>query len=323
MSIHPLHLLHGGERTPLITEESGQTVKQDGRIWKWLKSAFRVSRRYSVVASEVALLALNTILLVAKADKDAPVMLGEVTLALLSTVGVLSLHYYIDVVWKSSQDMVFAARHKNIPIMLLAGAKTVQVANNVALTAGNFVAAMQGVTGHVAAQSLTYRRMIVWGEVSLATGLGVTLLSLLTTWIAKRKVAQGEIERDPRAVAFVRYAMDKDTLWHLIDKLKRMDPNNVEELGPLIKIIQNNIDTQIKVTTGGQIVLILAGDVLQAIEKAYTPNSLVSAIINCGVSLAYAAKFSIEKCIEHSQRKKIDEMEDESDDRELLSTVDV
>jgi len=322
MTFHPIHLLHKSDRSPLVAEEEAPPpVERDGRAWRWIKNCFQVSRRYSVVATEVTLLALNVIFLVAKADKDAPEELGEITLALLSTVGILSLHYYVDIVWKSSQDTAFAFRQRNVPVTLLAGAKTAQVANNIALTTGNFVAAMQGVAGHPAAQTLSYQRMILWGEVSLGVGLGITLLSLLATWMTKKKIASGEIDRDPKAVAYVRFAMDKDTLWHLIDKLKKMDPHDQEELGPLINIVKENIDTQIKVTMGGQLALIIAGDVLQAIEKAYTPNSLVSAIINCGVSVAYAAKISIEKGIEYYQRKKIDILEEESDDRELHSVV--
>lgn len=321
MAIHPLHTLCEGDTVPLVSQTD--TKEHEGRLWHWMKNAFQWSRRYSIVATEVSLLALNVVFLVAKADEDAPEKLGEVTLALLSTIGVLSLHYYIDVVWKSLQDTSFAYRQQSVPITLLAAAKTAQVANNVALTFGNFVAAMQGVTGDVEGQTLSYQRMILWGEVSLGIGLGITLLSLLATWKTKKKIESGELERDPQAIAFVRFSMDKDTLWHLIDKLKRMDPQEQEELTQVVEVVKKNIDTQIKVTMGGNLVLILAGDVLQAIEKAYTPNSLVSAAINCGVSVAYAAKISIEKGIEYFQRKKLDELNEETDEYELVPITEI
>lgn len=321
MAIHPLHLLHGGDQAPLVSER--ETSESEGRVWSWIKGAFQWSRRYSIVATEVSLLALNIIFLIAKADKDAPEELGEVTLALLSTIGVVSLHYYIDVAWKSLQDTAFAFKHKSVPITLLAGTKTAQVANNVALTFGSFIAAMQGVAGDIDGQTLSYDRMILWGEISLGVGLSVTLLSLFTTWMAKKKIERGEIDRDPKAIAFVRFSMDKDTLWHLIEKLKAMEPEEQEELTEVVEVVKNNINTQIKVTMGGHLALIIVGDVLQAVEKAYTPNSLVSAIINCGVSVAYAAKISIEKGIEYLQRKKLDELEDEAIEYQLAPVTEI
>jgi len=66
MAIHSLHLLHGGDTTPLVPER--ETSESEGRVWRWIKGAFQWSRRYSIVATEVSLLALNIIFLIAKAN---------------------------------------------------------------------------------------------------------------------------------------------------------------------------------------------------------------------------------------------------------------
>jgi hypothetical protein len=319
VTTHPLLLLCNRETIPFIKQEDKQESVHENRCWSFAKNLFRFSRRYSIVATEVSLLALNVVFLIAKADKDAPKEMTEVTLAMLSTIGVLSLHYSIDVVWKSVQDTCFGYKVKNVPITMLAGVKTLQVANNVALTAGNFYAAIQGLAGDEHGQMRTYKNMILWGEISLGAGLAITLASLFTTWWTKRQIDAGETEHSEKSIANIRFCMDKDTLWHLVEILEKLDPEDREAVVSAMKIVQNNVDTQLKVTLGGHLVLIIAGDILQAIEKAYTPNSLVSAIINCGVSTVYAAKISIEKGIEYYQRGKLDQLEVEEERRESLN----
>ncbi len=299
MTVHPLQLLLEPERIPLLPSK-----KQDGRCWSRIKDAFQVSRRYSVVAAQIAVLALDTLFLIAKADKNAPEQMGEIALALLSTIGILSLHYSIDMAWKSLQDTRFALKVENRTIAALSAAKTAQTASDALLMLGNFYAAMQGVSGHPAEQTAAYSRMILWGEISLGAGLGITLLSLFITYRTGKQLK--EELTDPAAAASIRFCMDKDTLWHLIEKLKNLKKEDQETLQAALDVVKENIDTQLKVTMSGQIVLVIAGDILQAIEKAYTPNSLVSAVISFSVASAYTVRMCIEKGLEYCQREKLD-----------------
>lgn len=287
-----------------------------GRCWSYLKSSWRVSRRYSVVASEVCLLALNTLFLICKADEKIPKKVGETTLTLLSTIGIISLHYSLDVVWKTIQDTHYAVKVSNWPIAFLGTAKVLQQVSNAAMTTASFIAAVQGVRGDVKAQMRDYHDMTVWGEVTIASGVLLTLASLIVSYRTLKKIKENSQDLEESFLANVRYCMDKDTLWHLIDKLKTVGGDDCEKLKDAHEIVKMNISTQLKVTLGGRLVLIFFGDVLQVVEKIYTPNSLVSAGINCVVSLAYTTKIVIEKGFEYSQRGSLDQKFHKEEDEE-------
>ena len=117
-------------------------------------------------------------------------------------------------------------------------------------------------------------------------------------------------------IANLRFCMDKDTLWHLIDKLEKIPDEDEEKLYAALKILKQNIETQYKVTLGGRLALVVIGDVLQVVEKIYTPDSLVSATINLTVSVGYAGKIVVEKGLEYCQRKQMDETLETDSDQE-------
>src|SRR5690606_20838897 len=109
----PIHLLC--ESRPLLQKQEWEATPNScwsGRCWERLRGAWQVSRRYSIVATEVSLLALNVVFFACKADDEIPAPVGETTLALLGTVGILSLHYSLDLIWKRIQDARFASNVK-------------------------------------------------------------------------------------------------------------------------------------------------------------------------------------------------------------------
>lgn len=314
-SLLPLLLENSAPADPLLLSPTeDMSLENEGRCWNWVKNsaknAFQFSRRYSIVATQVGILALDTVFLISKAEEDSPEKMGEIALILLSSMGILSLHYTADWIWKSVQDAKFALKMANKEIACLSTFKVVQNTSDGALVLGNFYAAMQGVTGHPDEQTAAYQNMILWGEISLASGLGLVLLSLYATYRTNKQLNE-EVD-DPKTAANIRFCMDKDTLWHLIQKLQNLKEEEQQELENILEIVKKNIDTQLKVTMGGQLVLVVAGYVLQAIEKAYTPNSLVSAAIGFSVATAYAIRMCAEKAIEYVQRGKLDALADNS-----------
>lgn len=301
---------------PLITDNHNLTPTT-ANYWK---TAIRFTRRYSIVVSEVTLLALNILFLIGKEDERLPKEFSATLLTALSTFGVLSLPYSMDTIWKALQDTRFSFLAKSPLVCIAAGCKTLQSAVNVALTIGNFAAAIEGQMGLTHTQLKLYEEMIPWGEGSLATGLAITIIWLLMSQYAHRSLGRHleaeeadaiaatlmETAHEPHpSAASIRFCMDKDTLWEMVNQLKE----NPSKAAEILTIAKDNLQTQVRVTFGGRLLLVIGGDILMAIEKAYTPNSLVSAAINCGVSVVYAIKICIEKGLEIAQRRKMTSVE--------------
>jgi hypothetical protein len=292
------HLVEKRPLLPIMVEEP--SIKPTGR----LSDVWRVSRRYSIVASEISLLVLNYLFLLAKSDSKAPEKLAPITLTLLGLISVLFLHYPIDVIYKRGQDVSFGIKKKNPAMATMAFLSGAQQVNNIALTLSSFTAAVYGDAGDSEKQGAIYHDITKWGIASLGANFALTVAKLIITYTISKKLNSDEqsssLTDEAKLSAWVRYCMDKDTLWDLINQLE-----HGKNEGEVFKVVIDNIQTQVKVTLGGKLLLIIGGDVLQALEKYYTPNSIQSALINCGVSTAYAIKIVLEKTIEYRQRARL------------------
>jgi hypothetical protein len=262
---------------------------------------FQISRRYSIVVTQISLFVLNIFFLIAKLNSGIPDLFSRVTLTLLSTIGILSLHYTIDLLYKSVQDFWFALECKSKKVACFSVARIANQANTIALVGLNFIASVFGLLGNKRMQSGMYHHMIVWGEVSLLAGLFLVIGNI---FVVKRTLINLPQEQpwDPSLAPWIHLCMDKDTLWTLKEALKDSSYNSLSQSK---QIILSNLNTQLKITHGSRLALILIGDLLQAIEKIATPNSLTAAVINTTASFAWSFQIGYEKWQEIAQRRRL------------------
>lgn len=281
----------------------------------------QITRRYSRLIEQLCVIALDTLFFSGKVSSKIPQKVTQTTLLLLSGVGLLAIPFSVHYVIKSSKDFIFSCGARHRLVMVLSAAKTVEVATNLGLVVGGFSAALAGVEGAPRFQSGLYRGMVPIGEAVLALGV-ILLLSFM--WMDRRVIrslaperleesrphqlriafvgSASDISRDVRKqAAEIRLCMDKDTLQELIDKLRYSEGREAE----LFQVVRSNVITQQRMNFGGHLVLIIAGYILMAVEKYFTPNSLVSASINLGISSLYTLKVVVETAREVQQRKKI------------------
>ncbi len=308
-------------------------------------TGFQFSRRYSILTAQLTILTLDILFLIGKANEGIPKEFDELILTLLSASGLLASHYTIDLIWKAMQDVKYSYRANNLLTGSLASLTVIQNTTNLGLVIAGCAAAIEGAIGKENAQAALYEGMIPIGEASLVVGLILLFINIYLNHATLKRcdvilsneeireifdslrhflkgesaetiqeaLSPSERESLQKFSAALRYCMDKDTLWHLLDEMKRMESHEQEKLEKLLRTIQSNIQTQQKVTYGGQLLLVITGYILQGIEKVYTPNSLTSAIINCTVIAGYTVKYGVEKMMEIWQRKNISETIDAAD----------
>jgi hypothetical protein len=310
------------EIQPLVSPGSWDSIASEKakKRWSLFGASNTAARRYSIVATEVGILAGDIIYLLSKLHPDWSPKVGEYTLTALSFVGVVGLHYHLDLLWKTTQDCRFSKRIGNKKIMLLATARSLHLASQASLTIGNFVGAIQGDTHHPSGQAETYKDETVWGIVSIATGIFLTATYLYVTHrTLKRAEALNAAEKqavllslasgegDPFA-ADIRFCMDKDTLWDIEEKMPRLVDASVDRTMDLVK---RDLNSQRVATHGGRLTLALLGDAAMMVEKKYTPTSLESAWINVIAGTAYAAKICIEKGWQWWVRRQVNQISSE------------
>lgn len=320
------------------------TAAKNNSLQAW-NTGFRFSRRYSILTAQLTILTLDILFLIGKADEKIPKEFDELILTLLSASGLLASHYTVDLIWKAMQDVKYSYRANNLLTGSLASLTALQNTTNLGLVIAGFTAAIEGVTGKDTTQTALYQEMIPIGEASLIVGLILLFINIYLNHVTLKKcevtlsneeireifdslrsslkgesvetiqeaLSPSERESLQNFSAALRYCMDKDTFWHLLDEIKRMTPYEQEKLEKLLRTIQSNIQTQQKITYGGQLLLVITGYILQGIEKVYTPNSLTSAIINCTVIAGYTVKYGVEKMMEIWQRKNISKTIDDAD----------
>lgn len=287
-------------------------------------------RRFSLMASQAMVFALDVIFLAGKASDKIPEWVTKGALTALSTVGLVALPYNVDLIRKNIQDAIFSFGADHKILLGLASAHALELTSNCGLVLTGLAAAIEGSLKNEDIQKQIYQVMTPWGIATLAIGLGITISYLAVNHFVLKKFreefnesADGVVaafvdperqdsEPNPYLAAQVRFCMDKDTLAHFLEQLKEMPPGNIEDKRELMRVVIANIETQQKISLGGQLGLTLLGYILMAVEKYYTPNSLVSASINLSVASLYAIKQAVETLREVYQRHRISQFSAEA-----------
>jgi len=268
------------------------------------------TRRFSRLAGQGLILALDTIFLAGKITQKVPEVVTKATLVALSGVGFVSLPYTLDLVRKTIHDALFGYRADNRLVMLLATAKVIELVSNLGLLALGAVASVEGLKGNNQTQTNIYDVMIPWGEATIGLSISMMLAYMLMNYKALKELTEertaelisGFQDENGNLASLVRFSMDKDTLEHFLNKLAEIPEEEHQEL---VKVLIENIEVQQRINTGGQLVLVVGGYILMGVEKYYTPNSIESAGINVGVAGAYALKVLVETLQEVWQRHRI------------------
>jgi hypothetical protein len=267
-------------------------------------------RRYSSLINQVTIFALDCFFFVGKLQPDLAPTLSQGALVALSATGFISLPYNIDLIRKSAVDCHFGYRAQNYAASTLGGLRVLEVSSNLALLMINFGASVAGATGNGAIQTQIYQSVTAWGIAAIVLG---TMLNLSFLFVVKKTQKILE-ETDPESLfqaftpegecryqaAMVRLSMDKDTLGVLMSKAKDACDHQ-----SLQKLVHANLKTEFKSHWIAKLTLGLVGDALMAVEKYYTPNSLVTASINLGTGTVFTGITLIRYTNEYKQRQRI------------------
>lgn len=290
-------------------------ANKTGPVFSWLGEK---TRRFSRLAGQGCLLGLDAVFFAGKMWSGVPAILTKTALTLLSGVGFISMPYTLDFMVKSCKDAIFGYRGGNYTVMLIAAAKVAELVSTVGLIVSSFAASVEGMRNETSIQDSLYKMMTPLGEATLALGIGLTVVYMYMNHRALKILEAGDLT-DHRSLidsltgqsdadasaAVIRLSMDKDTLEHLLQLSKGLPQGDLNAKEELVKILEKNIKTQQVINLGGQCVLFIIGDILLAVEKWYTPNSLVSASINLGMASIYTAKILVENLREVDQRHQI------------------
>lgn len=287
------------ERTPLINEH---VVKEP--CWA---APVRATRRYSGMVSQALLLGLDTTFFVSKVAYESTV--SKESLVALSALGFIGLPYTVDLIRKTACDAHFGYKASNRIVAILAALRVIELMSNLGLMFCNFAAAVEGVQNEDEAQANIYKSITSFGEAIIVLGMGLNLAFMYVNYRTNKVLTK----TDPQLVlealespnieiynaASLRFCMDKDTLGVLLTKIK------VKEYEGLMNIVLANLKTEQKVHLAAKFGFSLLGDGMMAVEKYYTPNSVVSASLNLTAAVAFTVVSLIRYRLEYRQRSKI------------------
>lgn len=263
----------------------------------WSRQVVQTTCRYSRALSQSALFALDSAFFFTKVTDNSS--LSKPMLLLLNVAGLTGIPYSVDYAVKSVRDILFSWEAKNLATTVTAALKGLEILSNTGLQFTAFAAAIQQT-------STLYGVTSPWGEATLVLSVLITLGFAYQNRQALQKVDVNSVEilealqhRRPPTFdsALIHLLMDKDTL----AELQRNNPR--QELYE--KVVVTNLKTQYNVKLKGQLGLLALGYVLRAIESYYTPDSLVTASINLGVSSVYTFITGLETFQEILQRREL------------------
>lgn len=290
--------------------------------------------RFSRLTGQCLLFSLNATRFAGMICKKIPAIVTNSALTALNGVGFVFVPYNVDLVVKLFKDAYHGRESGYYTVTVLASLKGLEVLSNLGLVMAGFGASIEGLNGNDEEQKTIYRWMTPIGEASLVLGMGLTAAYMVMNHIALRRLkevlATGQapqvikgfltsqnlspeteeqnsliINPDKPMASLLRFCLDKDTLNQFLKEIVRVDVEDVECQESMLEVVRSNIETQQRINLGGQVVLIIIGDVLLAVEKYYTPTSFVSASINLGVSGAYTLKIIVETLREVGQRSSM------------------
>lgn len=269
------------------------------QAYSWVKQK---AVRYSIVVESVKLLAINTLLLTSLAIPSIPTIASRSIIGLLAYTGVESLPYWVDLFLKLKSDCEFAYKNDMKWLAFITGVKALVTLSNIGLTIGGFVAAIAGITGSLDLQKKMYKYMFPWATITLAASFVLLFAYVyLTREALKELKGCDELKFTP----LLRAALDKDTAREAEEMINAM---TAEERVKLKKTLEENLETQLKFAQGADLVLQIIGYGIMAVQKFYTPTSLVTAITNEIYSAGWTFKLFIATTLEVLQRKKMNQV---------------
>lgn len=282
-----------------------------------LKWAAQKCRRFSRLAAQTTLLTLDGLFFAGKVSDRVPPLVTRTTLVALNGVWLISFPYSGDLFCKVIGDGCQAQRAKTYAITLLAYLKALEIFSGMGLVLLNLSAAVLGLFDQEALQSTLYNGMIPVGEATLLLTMSLTLAYMVLNYLTLKKLNKAKEGENPLEIATealdfsengplaaqIRACMDKDTFYQLREQVALCA--SISQRGEILEVVRKNIETQQNINLSGQLALLLLGDLLMAVEKYYTPNSLVSATINLSVSSAYTVKILWETLREVTQRGEL------------------
>lgn len=295
-------------------------------------------RRFTPLIQQAGILGLDAVFFAGKVSSKVSNTVTQSALTALNFMGFVSLPYVGHLILKTARDIRLGYKTENHTVVWMASLKLIELVNNLALLTFSFTAATKGMLGDEDTQNKMYVWMQPWGY----AGISLSFLNYLTYLYRDTKtlnsirairllaedeqssycvqiintIAEIKIENSQQAylAAQIRFCMDKDTLGHLLTKVKLLKGENSRTKKEWVGVIQQNIETQLKVNLGPGLGLFIFGEGLLVVEKYYTPNSLVSASINLGAASAYTIKILIENLREVSQRHSINALEEHKEE---------
>ena len=253
---------------------------------------WRTIKRYSIITSSIMVVALNALFLYSKLDSSAPLALSRWALLGLSFVGLQALPYWIHFAQKLYGDTKAAVIDCQLGLAFLTGLKGLYILSSIGLLVAGAWATYLGIHGDLQGQTDWYHAMVPVGLVSL----GVNVV-LLFAYMALNIKAISELEQQDefKWTPLIRSVVDKDTLEEVLKHESTMTK----------EIILSNLTTQLKYVQGADLCLQMLGSGLQGVEIWCTPDSIVTASINLGVSVLWLAKLGCEKSQEILQRRAL------------------
>ncbi len=284
-------------------------------------------KRYSLLAGQVCILALDILFFIGKVSDNLPKAITRGSLLALSSVGLISLPYTIDFILKTKKAAEFAFEAKNYVVMGISSLRVIELISNVGLLAASFFASLVGFLGDESLQMSIYYIAAPWGYATLVLSIFLLISYLYLDYVAinelkgdqfnvkadgivggliAKKKQWRNIPANPYLAAHIRACMDKDTFSLFKKQLKKLDEDDVAKRREIVKIAYENIVTQQQINLGGQVALNFLGYTLSGVQKYYTPNSIVSASINLVMASLYSIKLGVETVREIYQRLKIE-----------------
>lgn len=307
-----------------------------GGAARWLADK---GRKFSPLVMQGGIIALDGLFLLGKVTTALPARVTQGALVALSSVGVLSVPYNADFLWKLCRDTLCGLRSKNYLVALMASAKALETFGNMTLVGGGLVASGEGLCGRQEQEGDLYEAMVPVGEGLLALTVLLEVCYFVATRHALGSLREGRYHSaeqllramddggaadDAQRAALLRACMDKDTLRQLLRDRQDIVDNATQpaaQAEALLAIVADNLDTELKYKQGGSLLLLGAGYGAMALEKYFTPNSVEAAAINLGMALANGGVLLRETLKEVRQRQAISQLalnaDEAAPDREL------
>lgn len=289
----------------------------------WFSWANVKVRRFSQCLGQAFLYATNVAFFAGHVSNKVPKSVTKTSLLILSGIGFVPLPFTTHLLIKTGKDSLFAIKNKNLLVLFLSALRIMETVSNLALMSTSFAASILGMQGKEKQQADLYQNMIVWGETTIGVSIFLTVADMGVDFLVLRMLKKdppqpgihytvdalgGCVVEAPTGyiASMIRFSMDKDTLDKLLNTIKT--ELNEEKRIELFNTVRSNIQLQQNVDLGGNLFITILNYVLMAIERKYTPNSLVSASLTLGTSTVASLRIAVETIREVKQRNRMEKI---------------